>query len=262
MKRRYILIVVFLILLISIIACGGSGVVVSTPIGNQPGNQSVPTLKFDTSNSGAETSARVLSAKDVFEVSAVDAVEMDGYTVTSAVCEIVAPMSYLPSSSIFGGQLVFHAFRLTGPALDSEAVVLFASNHTAADGSGLAIPINAEAISLNQGFSAGSSAVDPITVDTPGAQTALACARQVGKPASLELGGFDVEAWRREAIGKFGPEQTNADGSKDDYVRSALSICKLSNAERTTMQANLGAGYEGSFQQFVIETFCPYAGDT
>ena len=43
MKRRYILIGVFSILLISIIACGSTGVEVSTPAGNQPGNQSVPT---------------------------------------------------------------------------------------------------------------------------------------------------------------------------------------------------------------------------
>ena len=72
------------------------------------------------------------------------------------------------------------------------------------------------------------------------------------------MGNFDVEASRREAIGKFGPEQTYDDGSKDDYVRSALSICKLSNAERATIHANIGAGYEGSFQQFVIETFCSH----
>jgi len=213
---------------------------------------------FNTSSSGTKIAARVLNAQDTFEVSAVDAVSIYGFTVTSAVCEVVSPMSYLPSHPSFGGQLVFHAFRVTGPTLGSEVVVLFASNHTAANGAGLVIPINTEASSLMPLASAGPSLVEPITVDTPGAQAALDCAREVGKPALLELGNFDIEAWRREAIGKFGPEQTFDDGSKDDYVRSALSICKLSNADRTTMRANLGAGYEGSFQQFVIEIFCPH----
>ena len=204
---------------------------------------------------GAETAARVLSAKEVFEVNAVDAVEADGYTLTSGVCEVVSPPSFLPSSSIFR---IFHAFRLTGPDLDSEIVVLFASNRTAADGGGLVLPVNAEAIGLNQGFTPGSSLVDPVTVDTPGAQTALSCARRVGAPASLELADLDVEAWRSEAIERFGPEMTFDDGSKLDYVRLALSICKKGDAEVAAMEANLGAEYEGSFQQFVIDTFCPY----
>ncbi len=43
MKRQYFLIGIFLILLISIIACGGSSVVVTTPTGNQSGVQSNPT---------------------------------------------------------------------------------------------------------------------------------------------------------------------------------------------------------------------------
>lgn len=212
----------------------------------------------DTSNGGAETAARVLSAKDVVEVNAVHAVEADGYTVTSAVCEFVSPMSYLPSNSVFGGQLVFHAFRLAGADLDAEAVVLFASNHTAAYGPGLVIPVNAEAIGLDQEFPPGSDLVEPITVDTPGAETALGCARRAGDPASLELKDFDVEAWRSEAIERFGPEKTYDDGSKGDYVRLALSICKLNGAEEAAMRANLGARYEGSLQQFIVNTFCPH----
>jgi len=212
---------------------------------------------FDTSTSGTEIAAQVLSAQDTFEVGAVDSVNMYGFTVTSAVCEVVSPMSYLPSQPPFWGQLVFHAFRVTGPTLGSEVVVLFASNNTAANGAVFVFPINTEASRLMPLVSAGPSLVEPITVDTPGAQAALDCAREVGKPALLELGNFDIEAWRREAIGKFGPEQT-FDGLKDDYVRSALSICKLSNADRVTMRVNLGAGYEGSFQQFMIDTFCPH----
>jgi hypothetical protein len=221
-----------------------------------PAQTNKPTVLPTVSQNGAELAAQILSAKDVFEVDAVNAAEMDGYTVTSAVCEVISPMHYLPSSSIFGGQLVFHAFRLSGPGLGSEVVVLFASNHTAANGSGLVIPINPEAISLNQGFSAGTKAVEPITIDTPGAQTALTCARQAGEPPKLELGNLDVEAWRLEAIKKFGPEQTNSDGSKDDYVRSALSLCRY-KVDNPSVKYD-----KGTFQQFVIETFCPYAEGT
>jgi|GEM_PF-1352323 len=214
----------------------------------------------DTSNGGGEISAQVLSARDVFVVSAVHAVESDGYTITSAVCEFVSPMSYLPSNIIFGGQLVFHAFRLTGPDLETEAVVLFASNHTAADGAGLVIPVNAEAIGLDQGFPSGSDLVEPITVDTPGAETALDCAHRVGDPTSLELKDkdFDIEVWRSEAIEMFGPEETFDDGSKEDYVWYALTICDLSEAKKATQRANLGEEYIGSFAQFVIDTFCPH----
>jgi hypothetical protein len=133
---------------------------------------------------------------------------------------------------------------------------LFASNHTAADGAGLVFPVNAEAIDLNQGFPPGPGLADPITLDTPGAETALACARQVGGPALLELNDLDVEAWRSEAISRFGPEQTFDDGSKEDYVRLAVYLCKQGDAWVAPMRAS--AGYEGSFQQFVIDTFCPH----
>lgn len=211
-------------------------------------------LKPDDINT---VNVRVLSAQEVFNVSAVDAVKADGYTVSSAVCEVVSPINYQPSLSIFNGQLVFHSFRLTGQGLESEIVVLFASNHTAKNGNGLVFSINDGAIDLNQGFSAGSSLNEPITVNTAGAQTALDCAQKAGEPPILDLGNFNVEDWRQKTIEKFGPEQTNSDGSKDDYVRFALAICDLSKAERETMQANLGSDYKGSFQEFVIETFCP-----
>lgn len=208
-------------------------------------------------NGGEETTAQVLSAQDVFEVSAVDVVEIEGYTVTSAVCEVVSPERYQPiinNIKIDAGQIVFHAFRITGLALETEVVVLFGSNHTAADGSGLVWTINAEAQRFIPEFPYGPELKYPITVDTAGAQTALACARQAGKPPSLDLGNFDFEAWRREAIEKFGPEQTFDDGTKDDYVRLALSLCKYK-------KANPSITYEeGSDQQWIIDTFCPYVG--
>lgn len=212
-------------------------------------------------NSLNKTTARVLSAEDTFEVSAIDVVKDEGYSVASAVCEVVSTERYLPSAG--GGQIVFHAFRIIKPDLGSEVVVLFTSNHTAAEGRGLVYTVNADAVRLFPEFPDAAGRSDkPITVDTAGAEQALECARQAGAPAVLNLSNFDVEAWRLEAIEKFGPEQTNPDGSKDDYVRLALSICGQRNAERETMLTNLGADYEGSFQQFVIETFCPYVGDT
>lgn len=209
-------------------------------------------------NSLNGTKARVLSAEDVFEVSAIDVVKDEGYTVTSAVCEMVSSELYQPSVNVDGGQIVFHAFRITKPSLGSEVVVLFASNHTAAQGRGLVFTVNPDAARLFPDFPDISKSSYPITVNTPGAQEALDCASQAGKPSSLDTGNFDTEEWRRKAIEKFGPEQTYNDGSKDDYVRLALSICKQSPADRETMRTNLGADYEGSFQQFAIETFCPY----
>jgi len=207
-------------------------------------------LIFNSSNG---TTAKVLSAEDVFEVSAIDVVKDEGYTVTSAVCEVVSSERFLPSVNIDGGQIVFHAFRITKPSLGSEVVVLFYSNHTAAQGSGLVFAVNSDAARLFPDFPDASRNSDyPITVDTAGAQEALECAQQAGSPPSLDFGDFDVEAWRSEAIKRFGPEQTYPDGSKDDYVRLALSICKYK-------EENPSIRYEeGSDQQFILETFCPY----
>jgi hypothetical protein len=201
--------------------------------------------------------ANVLSPQDVFEVSAVEVVKDDGYTVTSDVCEVVSTERYLSSAG--GGKIVFHAFRITKPDLGSEVVVLFTSNHTAADGMGLLNTVNSEAVRLFPNFPDATRRSDePITVDTAGAQEALECAQKVGGPSQLDFGTFDHEAWRLEAIQRFGPEETFDDGSKEDHVRLALSICKQSSSERETMLTTLGADYEGSDQQFILETFCPH----
>jgi hypothetical protein len=123
--------------------------------------------------------AIILSGQDIFRIDAVNAARDDGYTITSNVCELISPLKYLPFNTIFGGQLVFHSFRLKGNKLTSEVVVLFASNHTAANGPGLVIPINTGAINLNQGFTSGLKVVSPITMDTPGAKEAVECGQQV-----------------------------------------------------------------------------------
>lgn len=198
-------------------------------------------------------SAKTLSAAETFEVSAVGVVKDDGYTVTSAICEVVSSEHFQPSVNVDGGQIVFHAFRITKPSLGSEVVVLFYSNHTAAQGSGLVFTVNSEASRLFPEFpDASRNSEYPITVNTAGAEDALECAKKAGNPPSLDSGNFDAEAWRREAIKRFGPEQTYPDGSKDDYVQLALSICKYK-------EENPSITYEeGSDQQYIIETFCPY----
>jgi hypothetical protein len=210
-------------------------------------------------NAGTQPAAQVLSAQDVFNVSAVEVVETKGYTLTSAVCEVVSPEHFNPIINSNGTpisidlfQIIFHAFRITGPGLNSELVVLFASNHTAAKGQGQVFAINADAKRLFPEYPDGSKLSYPITTDTLGSQSALLCAQQAGKPPTLQLNNFDVEAWRREAIQKFGPEKTYSDGSKDDYVKLALSICKYKAADPSVTYD------DGSLQQYIIDTFCPH----
>ena len=204
-----------------------------------------------------ESSARVLDARETFEVSAVSAVATDGYAIASAVCEVTSSESYRPGDGVFGGKLVFHAFRVGGPGINGDTVVLFASNHAAADGSGLVIPVNAAAVNLDQGFPPGSNLADPVTEDMNGASAAVACAQDADEPPEIDLGEFNVEAWRAEAIERFGPEEVFDDGSKDDHVKLAFLICDQSAGARNEMKGNLGADYAGSFQEFIITEFCP-----
>lgn len=203
-----------------------------------------------SSSSGIAT--KTLSAAETFEVSAVDVVKDEGYRVTSAVCEVVSPERNV-ISGIDLGKIVFHAFRITSLSLGKEVVVLFASNHTAEDGSGLVFTVNNVASSLFPDFPDKSRHPEhPITINTPGAQEALECASQAGAPPSLNFGNFNVETWRRQTIEKYGPEQTYDDGSRQDYVRFALSICEYK-------ESNPSMVYEAdSFQQYVLDTFCPY----
>lgn len=229
-------------------ACGGG----NDDAGNGTGESG-------SGDGGNGVSAEQLSGREMLEVSAVEAVETDGFTVESAVCEVVSPENYRPDDNVFGGKLVFHAFRVSGPRVTDEPVVLFASNHAAADGAGLTFPVNDAAIRLDQGFPPGSEVADPITLDTPGAPAAVECAEGAEEPPAVDAGegDFDVEAWRDEAIERFGAEEVFDDGSREDYVKIAFSICDQSESERDQMRENLGGDYEGSFQRFIIEEFCP-----
>ena len=200
-----------------------------------------------------QVESRTLDAREVYQVSAVDAVRAAGYVVSSEVCEVESPSPYRQGDRVFGGRLFFHAFR--GTHAREEKVLLFASNHPAAGGPGLVIPVNPEASAVDRDFPNGASLRDPIRVETPGADVALACARNAGPPPSLEIEGLDIEAWRRTTARRFGPERTNSDGSQDDYVRLALGLCK---EDQSQLRSRMGRSYEGSLQQHVASTFCPH----
>ena len=60
--------------------------------------------------------------------------------------------------------------------------------------------------------------------------------------------GFDVEAWRRRTIDRFGEEPKYKDGSQLDYVVLARQVCAFE--ERPEYE-------EGSLQDYIVETFCP-----
>ena len=97
-----------------------------------------------------------------------------------------------------------------------------------------------------------------VSENTDGVTKARECASSGDQPTTTApASGFDVEAWRAEAIKRFGPEETFDDGSKDDYVQLAHTLCDQSANERATMRSNLGPRYEGSLQQFILEEFCP-----
>ena len=216
---------------------------------------------FNDSTSDDKPSDYILAPQDVFQVSAVDLVISEGYTVTSAVCEVVSSERFRPTINgvtVDVGPIVFHAFRITGPSLNSEVVVLFSSNQKAADGSGLVQTVNGEAIRLFPDFPEGSKLRYPINLDTDGAQIALKCAQQAGAPPTIQLGDIDSEEWRRRAIEKFGQEEVYDDGSKEDYIRIALIVCELYQKDGESMIINMGADYNDSFEKFAIETFCPY----
>ncbi len=96
------------------------------------------------------------------------------------------------------------------------------------------------------------------SIDTDGAVEAVRCAEAAFTPTTTApASGFDLEAWRAEAIERFGPEEVYDDGSKDDYVDLAYMICDQTGEERANMLDNLGDDYEGSRTQFILEEFCP-----
>ena len=66
--------------------------------------------------------------------------------------------------------------------------------------------------------------------------------------------GVNLDAFRHEALARWNVGAPEADASKLDAVATAQSIC---DGDVATMVANLGSKFEGSFQQFAMQTFCP-----
>lgn len=125
-----------------------------------------------------------LSAEEASKVSAVYVATDEGYTVTSAVCEVVSSERFLPWVNLDGGQIVFYAFRVTKPPLNTDFTVLFSSNLTVNQGGSIWVfTINDYAHSFFPDFPYGPELEYPINIDTDGAQVALECARQAGSPA-------------------------------------------------------------------------------
>lgn len=201
----------------------------------------------------SEAPARTLDAREVYDVSAIDAVRRAGYSLSSAICEVESPRAYEAGNRVFGGRLFFHAFRATRGG--NEQVLLFASNHPVAGGGGLVIPVNTEASALDRDLPKGAAFREPILEITSGADIALRCARDAGPSPLLTIAGLDLDAWRRTTAKQFGSEQTHSDGSKDDYIRLALSLCK---EDQSKLKTRLGRVYEGSLQEHIAGTFCPY----
>lgn len=64
------------------------------------------------------------------------------------------------------------------------------------------------------------------------------------------------EEFRQQMIERFGPEEVYDDGSRQDYLGLAKSICDQSPVDRRTMRRNLGGNFEGSIQEFIIDNYC------
>jgi len=85
--------------------------------------------------------------------------------------------------------------------------------------------------------------------DEPASSTAGPSATAAPQPsAEPSATGFDVEAWRRRTIDRFGEEPKYKDGSQLDYVDLARQVCAFE--ERPEYE-------EGSLQEYIVETFCP-----
>lgn len=106
-----------------------------------------------------------------------------------------------------------------------------------------------------QGLQSGTPAT-PDEIDT-------VVARYCSTELAAELGvttfptvaaGIDEDAFRAEAIERFQVGAPESDGSAIDAVALAQTLC---DGDVGTMVANLGADWEGSFQQFALSTFCP-----
>jgi hypothetical protein len=66
--------------------------------------------------------------------------------------------------------------------------------------------------------------------------------------------GVDTEEFATIALERWGIGVPESDGSGRDPVKFGLSLCA---GDVDLMLSNLGDDFEGSFQQYALETFCP-----
>jgi len=120
-----------------------------------------------------------LSTREATKATAVYVATDEGYTVTSGVCEVVSSERFIPWEELGNGQIVFYAYRVTKPSLNSDVVVLFSSDLTVGQGGSMWIfTINENAHRFFPDFPYGPELEYPININTDGAQDAIECAQQ------------------------------------------------------------------------------------
>jgi outer membrane murein-binding lipoprotein Lpp len=73
-------------------------------------------------------------------------------------------------------------------------------------------------------------------------------------PAPTPPEGVDTEEFAKIALERWGVGLPEADGSAADPVQWGMSVCEV---DIDMMLSNLGEDFEGSFQEYSLETFCP-----
>ena len=73
-------------------------------------------------------------------------------------------------------------------------------------------------------------------------------------PGPTPPAGVDTEEFAAIALERWGIGSPESDGSALDPVQFGMSLCE---ADIDLMLSNLGDDFEGSFQQYSLETFCP-----
>jgi hypothetical protein len=102
----------------------------------------------------------------------------------------------------------------------------------------------------------GSIQTDPDEIDTvvlSYCESDLAISLGV-IPGPTPPAGVDTEEFATTALERWGVGAPESDGSALDPVQFGMSLCE---ADIDFMLSNLGDDFEGSFQEYALETFCP-----
>ena len=105
-----------------------------------------------------------------------------------------------------------------------------------------------------QGVDAAAEPVDDVVESYCGTDLAAEVGVQTIPPGPANV---DDDAFRAEALERFEMGKPEPDGSALDAAAFAKSLCQRSDSELADMKSNLGADWEGSFQQFAVQTYCP-----